>query len=443
MNITVIGTGYVGLVTGTCLADSGNDVLCVDIDQAKIDTLLSGGVPLYEPGLSELIARNREESRLDFTTDLKRGVKHGDIVFIAVGTPMSLSGEANLDYVFAAAADIGKFMDRYKVVVDKSTVPVGTADQVRNRVQDELTRRGEAIEFDVVSNPEFLKEGNAIADFMKPDRVVVGGDSKRAIELIRELYEPFLRTFHPLIVMDIRSAEMTKYAANCFLANKISFINEISNLCEASGADIAAVREGIGADRRIGYEFLFPGVGYGGSCFPKDVQALIHTGGSFGLEMSLLKAVNQVNDTQKATLVAKIRRHFKGDTPTGDLTGLTFALWGLAFKPQTDDMRDAPSLVIIEKLLALGARIRVYDPEAMDEAQKILGDTVTYRQNIYDCVDGVDALILVTEWNEFRRPSWPKVKAALKQPVVFDGRNIWDPKRLQAEGFTYFGMGRI
>jgi len=437
VNITIIGTGYVGLVTGACLADSGNDVLCVDVDKVKVDKLLSGGVPIYEPGLAELIARNREDGRIDFTTDVKRGVEHGDIIFIAVGTPMSETGEANLSYVFSAAESIGSCMNGYKVVVDKSTVPVGTADKVRAIIGKHAKHK-----FDVVSNPEFLKEGTAITDFMKPDRVVIGGDSKQALEMMRELYEPFLRTFHPLIVMDIRSAEMTKYAANCFLATKISFINEISNLCEKAGADISAVREGIGADRRIGYDFLFPGVGYGGSCFPKDVQALIHTGAEMGADMRLLSAVEEVNATQKSTMVGKILSCFKGEKSDRGLSGVRIGLWGLAFKPQTDDMREAPSLVIIEKLLALGAKVKAFDPEAMGEARKILGDKIEYTSGMYEAIEGADALVLITEWNEFRRPSWQRVKAAMRGRAVFDGRNIYEPKRMRAEGFKYFGMGR-
>jgi UDPglucose 6-dehydrogenase len=437
MNITILGTGYVGLVTGACLADSGNEVVCVDIDKGKIDALLAGRVPIYEPGLEELLSRNKADGRIDFTTDIRRGVEHGDVVFIAVGTPMSEDGQANLSYVFSAAESIGANMDRYKVVVDKSTVPVGTGDRVRQTIG-----RSARHEFDVVSNPEFLKEGTAISDFMKPDRVVVGGDSKRALDIMRELYEPYLRTFHPLIVMDIRSAEMSKYAANCFLATKISFINEISNLCEKSGADIAAVREAIGADRRIGYDFLFPGVGYGGSCFPKDVQALIHTGGELGSSMRLLRAVEDVNREQKATLVGKIQAHFGATDRAHRLDELRLGLWGLSFKPQTDDMREAPSLVLIEKLLGLGARIKAFDPEAMDEAKKILGDSIEYSRDMYEAIDGVDALVLVTEWNEFRRPSWKRVKAAMRGNAVFDGRNIYDPKGLRAEGFEYSGMGR-
>ncbi|MGA2545590.1 MAG: UDP-glucose/GDP-mannose dehydrogenase family protein [Rectinemataceae bacterium] len=437
MNITIIGAGYVGLVTGACLAESGNDVVCADIDEAKIGRLLEGGIPIYEPGLAELIAQNREDGRIDFTTDLRRGIEHGDILFIAVGTPMSENGEPDLSYVFAAAKDIGSHMDRYKVVVDKSTVPVGTADKVA-----EIIGKSAKHEYDVVSNPEFLKEGTAIVDFMKPDRVVVGGSSKRALDMMHELYEPFLRTFHPLIVMDIRSAEMSKYAANCFLATKISFINEISNLCEKTGADIAAVREAIGADRRIGYEFLFPGVGYGGSCFPKDVRALIHTGHELGADMKILRAVEDVNLDQKSSLVAKILARFGKGAGAGSLEGSCFGLWGLSFKPQTDDMRAAPSLVIAKRLTELGARVKAFDPEAMAEARKALGDSVEYAENSYRALEGCDALVLVTEWNEFRRPSWQRVKSAMRGRVIFDGRNIYDPKRLREEGFEYYGMGR-
>ncbi len=436
MNLTIIGTGYVGLVTGVCFADSGNDVICVDIDNAKIDMLNAGQVPIYEPGLAELIARNREDGRIEFTTDMKRGVEHAEIIFIAVGTPMSQSGEADLSYVFAAARNIGRFMDGYKVVVDKSTVPVGTADKVRD-----IIRKHTSHEFDIVSNPEFLKEGTAISDFMKPDRVVVGAESKRALEMMRELYEPFLRTFHPLIVMDTRSAEMTKYAANCFLATKISFINEISNLCEKAGADIAAVREGIGADRRIGYDFLFPGVGYGGSCFPKDVQALIHTGHELGYATQLLEAVEAVNYGQKTALVTKLLDHFARMTGTENLKGLSVCMWGLSFKPQTDDMREAPSLVVASKLHELGAMITAFDPEAMDEAKKQLGETIRYANNMYDALEGADALVLMTEWNEFRRPSWTRVRAAMRGNAIFDGRNIYDSRRVRAEGFAYYGMG--
>lgn len=432
-----MGCGYVGLVTGACLADSGNDVVCLDIEQARVDELLAGGVPIYEPGLAELIARNRENGSIDFTTDAARAITHADVVFIAVATPMSDGGEADLSYVYAAAEDIGTYLDRYKVIVDKSTVPVGTADKVR-----EIIGAKAKTEFDVVSNPEFLKEGTAVIDFTKPDRVIVGSDSKRAVDIMRELYEPYLRTFHPLIVMDIKSAEMAKYAANCFLATKISFINEISNLCEKAGADVRAVREAIGADRRIGYEFLFPGVGYGGSCLPKDVQALIHTAAGVGTDMRLLRAVDHVNTEQKATLVAKIVSHFGDGSPASDLKGRQFGLWGLSFKPQTDDMREAASLVIIRKLIEHGATVRAFDPEASLRAKEILGDSIEYASSMYEAIEGADALVLVTEWKQFQRPSWQRVKSAMRGHVVFDGRNIYDPKRLRAEGFDYFGMGR-
>jgi len=437
MNIAVIGTGYVGLVTGACFADSGNDVVCVDVDEAKIGKLNSGAVPIYEPGLKDLIDRSREEGRIRFSTSTKEGVEDADVVFIAVGTPMSDDGKADLSYVRAAATEIGRHMNGYTVVVDKSTVPVGTADEVRAIISAQTTQ-----EFDVISNPEFLKEGNAIADFMKPDRVVVGGDSKRAIELMRDLYEPFLRTFHPLIVMDIRSAEMTKYAANCFLATKISFINEMARLCEQAGADIALVREGIGADRRIGYDFLFPGAGYGGSCFPKDVQALIATGSKLGVDMRLMRAVEEVNDAQKELLVEQVVDHFGVKDEIGALAGKTFCVWGLSFKPQTDDMREAPSLRIIEGLLRLGARIRAYDPEAAEEARKLLADRIEYAPDPYAAAEGADALLLVTEWNEFRRPSWTRLKERMQGRAIFDGRNIYSPKQLLREGFSYRGIGR-
>jgi UDPglucose 6-dehydrogenase len=437
LKISVIGCGYVGLVTAACLADSGNDVVCVDIDQAKVDRLLAGEIPIYEPGLAELIERNREMGSIDFTTDRQRGVEHGDVIFIAVATPMSEGGEADLSYVYSVANDIGSYLDRYKVIVDKSTVPVGTADEVRAIIREKARH-----EFDVVSNPEFLKEGTAIADFMKPDRVVIGSDSKRALDTMREVYEPFLRTFNPLIAMDIRSAEMTKYAANCFLATKISFINEISNLCERAGADISAVREAIGADRRIRYEFLFPGVGYGGSCLPKDVQALIHTAASLGSETPLLRAVDEVNSAQKSALVSKIVTHFGGQSSAAPLAGLRFGLWGLSFKPQTDDMREAPSIVITRRLVELGATVRAYDPEATVQAKQALGDSIEYAGNMYDAVEGADALLLVTEWKQFQRPSWQRLKSVMRGFVVFDGRNIYDPKRVRAEGFDYYGMGR-
>ncbi|OBF76902.1 UDP-glucose 6-dehydrogenase [Mycobacterium sp. 852002-51613_SCH5001154] len=437
MKISVIGSGYVGLVTGACLADSGNDVVCVDIDKAKIDLLLAGGTPIFEPGLEELIARNRENGLIDFTTDKQRGIEHGDVIFIAVPTPMSESGAADLSHVYSAAADIGSHMDRYKVVVDKSTVPVGTADEVR-AIIGSTTKH----DFDVVSNPEFLKQGKAIADFMHPDRIVVGSDSQRALTIMRELYEPFLRTFHPLIAIDIRSAEMAKYAANCFLATKISFINEISNLCEKAGADISAVREAIGADNRIGYEFLFPGIGYGGSCLPKDVQALLHTADSLGSDMHLLNAVEHVNGEQKSVLVSKIVTRFAAGAPAKNLEGRRIGLWGLSFKPQTDDVRAAPSLVVARRLVELGATVRAFDPEATKQAKMMLGSSIEYAGNMYDAVEDADALLLLTEWKQFQRPSWKRVKAAMRQHVVFDGRNIYDPERLRGEGFEYYGMGR-
>ncbi|OBH06464.1 UDP-glucose/GDP-mannose dehydrogenase family protein [Mycobacterium sp. E1747] len=437
MRISIIGCGYVGLVTGACLADSGNDVICADIDQAKVDELLAGGVPIYEPGLAELIARNRENGSIDFTTDRRRAIEHADVIFIAVATPMSENGEADVSHVHAAADDIGTYLDRYKVIVDKSTVPVGTADEVRA-----IIGRKAKHEFDVVSNPEFLKEGSAVTDFMKPDRVVIGSDSKRAVDIMREVYEPYLRTFHPLIVMDIKSAEIAKYAANCFLATKISFINEISNFCETAGADIAAVREALGADRRIGYEFLFPGVGYGGSCLPKDVQALIHTAAGMGSQMRLLRAVDEVNTEQKATLVAKIVTHFGHGRPAPDLTGVRIGLWGLSFKPQTDDIREAPSLVVARKLIEMGATVRAFDPAATGRAKEVLGNSIEYAGNMYEAIEGADALVLITEWKQFQRPSWQRVRSVMRGHVVFDGRNIYDPKRLRAEGFDYYGMGR-
>lgn len=436
MKISVIGSGYVGLVTGACLADSGNEVVCVDTDQAKIDQLLAGEVPIYEPRLAELIAGSRENGLIDFTTDIGRGIEHADVIFIAVPTPMGEGGAADLNHVYSAAADIGSYMDRYKVVVNKSTVPVGTADEVRAIISKNAKH-----EFDVVSNPEFLKQGKAIADFMQPDRVVIGGDSERALDIMRELYEPFLRTFHPLIVIDVRSAEMAKYAANSFLATKISFINEISNLCEKAGADIAAVREAIGADKRIGYDFLFPGIGYGGSCLPKDVQALLHTGQGLGSDMRLLRAVQEVNSEQKTALVSKVVSRFRGDPPK-TLEGVRIALWGLSFKPRTDDVREAPSLVIAKNLVEFGALLRAFDPEGTEKAKKALGESIEYAGNMYEAVEGADALLLLTEWKQFQRPSWERVKSAMRDHVVFDGRNIYDPERLRAEGFEYYGMGR-
>ncbi|MBI5048550.1 MAG: UDP-glucose/GDP-mannose dehydrogenase family protein [Deltaproteobacteria bacterium] len=462
MNICIIGTGYVGLVAGTCFADSGNDVICVDIDAKKIEKLNKGEIPIYEPGLEELVKRNTQDGRLKFTTNLSYGVKESLICFIAVGTPPGEDGSSDLKYVLSAARGIGNAMDGYRIIVDKSTVPVGTADKVRAAVEGELAKLGKKYEFDVVSNPEFLKEGAAIDDFTKPDRVVIGTDSAHAAEIMKELYSPFMRKTDRLIVMDIRSAEMTKYAANAMLATKISFINEIANLCELIGADINNVRKGIGTDSRIGFEFLFPGVGYGGSCFPKDVQAIIRTAGEYGYDMKILKSVEDVNYRQKGLIVDKILEHFKrqnsvGETlvvsrndragtspaPTNSLAGKAIGIWGLSFKPKTDDMREAPSITIIKRLLDTGAKIKAHDPEAMDEAKKVFGSRIEYMQDNYEVLKGADALVIITEWNEFRRPNFEKVKNLMKNPVIFDGRNIYDPKEMRSLGFTYYGIGRV
>jgi UDPglucose 6-dehydrogenase len=431
MNLAVVGTGYVGLVAGTCFAETGNDVICVDIDERKIAMLKEGKVPIYEPGLEEMVQRNAEEQRLSFTTDLNSAVKRSAIVFIAVGTPQGANGKANLDYVRATAKEIARVMDSRKIIVTKSTVPVGTADQIKRWIAEETSHP-----FAVISNPEFLKEGAAIDDFMKPDRVVLGGDDAEAIESVKELYEPFVRTGNPILVMDSRSAEMSKYAANAMLATKISFINEVSRLCEKTAADISEVRRAIGLDRRIGAHFIFPGVGYGGSCFPKDVRAMISMGGD-APEMLLLKAVEQVNERQKGILVEKVQRHFGAN-----LSGLTFAVWGLAFKPRTDDMRDAPSITVIEELLKAGARVQAFDPEATEEARKVFGDRIHYTDRNYDALAGASALLILTEWNEFRRPDFRRIKKLLKNPVIFDGRNIYDSADLQKIGFKYYSIGR-
>jgi len=440
MKITVIGTGYVGLVSGTCLADVGNDVLCLDLDAAKIRTLNEGGIPIYEPGLEAMVRKNAAAGRLRFTTDIEAAVAHGSLQFIAVGTPPDEDGSADLQYVVAAARNIGRHMTGYKVVVDKSTVPVGTADKVRAAIGEELTRRGATMDFSVVSNPEFLKEGAAVEDFMKPDRIVVGADDARAVELMRELYAPFQRNHERLIVMDVRSAELTKYAANAMLATRISFMNELANLAEKLGADIEWVRKGIGSDPRIGFHFLYPGVGYGGSCFPKDVQALIRTAHEAGQDLQVLQAVEAANEAQKGVLAAKIAQRLGAD-----LTGRTLALWGLAFKPNTDDMREAPSLVLIADLLARGASIRAYDPVAVHEARRILGDNprIAYAGTPMDALDGADALAIVTEWKEFRSPDFDAIKAKLKAPVVFDGRNLYDPASPRKAGLEYFPIGRL
>ena len=431
MKLSVIGTGYVGLVAGTCFSETGNEVICVDIDEAKIATLQQGKIPIYEPGLEEMVRRNAEEQRLLFTTDVTSAVRNSSIIFIAVGTPQGLNGNANLEYVRNTSKSIAKAMDGFKIIVTKSTVPVGTADQIRQWISEETSHP-----FAVLSNPEFMKEGAAVEDFMKPDRVVLGGDDAEALEIVKELYEPFLRTGNQILVMDSRSAEMSKYAANAMLATKISFINEVSRLCEYMGADINDVRRAIALDRRIGQHFIFPGVGYGGSCFPKDIRAIISMGGD-QQEMSLMKAVEQVNERQKRVLVEKIKRRFGAK-----LSGKIFAVWGLAFKPRTDDMRDAPAIVVIEALLQMGARIQAFDPEATVEARKIFGDRIVYAARNYDALDGASALLVLTEWNEFRRPDFERIKELLKEPIIFDGRNIYDPVDLKKLGFDYYSIGR-
>ncbi len=439
MKLTVIGTGYVGLVSGTCFAEMGNDVICVDNDKNKIDKLNNGKIPIWEPGLEDMVHRNVEGGRLTFTTNIKDAVENSDICFIAVGTPPDEDGSADLQYVLAVAGDIAKYMNGYKVIIDKSTVPVGTADKVKKTVQEILDERGVNHKFDVVSNPEFLKEGDAINDSMKPDRVVVGTDSEECAELMRELYTPFARSHEKLIIMSVRSAEMTKYTANAMLATKISFMNDIANLCELTGADISEVRHGIGSDSRIGYKFIYPGVGYGGSCFPKDVKALIKMAEGIGTETRVLQAVEDVNDDQKSVLVHKVKKHF-GE----DLSGLTFAVWGLAFKPKTDDMREAPAITIINGLIEAGAVVQAYDPVAMDEANRVFGDNpkIKYTHGNYDALKGADALLLITEWNQFRYPDFDKMKNLLKTPVIFDGRNQYNPKELKEKGFAYYGIGR-
>ncbi|MEW5942358.1 MAG: UDP-glucose/GDP-mannose dehydrogenase family protein [Pseudomonadota bacterium] len=440
MKISIIGTGYVGLVTGTCLAEVGNDVICLDVDANKIAILKRGGIPIYEPGLEDMVKRNVAAGRLRFTTDIEESAAHGAIQFIAVGTPPDEDGSADLQYVVAAARGIGKHMSDYRVIVDKSTVPVGTADKVRAAVQEELDRRGAKIPFSVVSNPEFLKEGAAVEDFMRPDRIVIGTDDARAVELMRALYAPFQRNHERIIAMDIKSAELTKYAANAMLATRISFMNELANLAEKLGADIEHVRQGIGSDPRIGYHFLYPGCGYGGSCFPKDVQALQRTARASGVELQVLKAVEEVNDRQKEILLDKITARF-GE----NLAGRRFALWGLAFKPNTDDMREAPSRVIMEGLWARGATVAAYDPAAMHETRRIYGDEP--RLKLVDspmaALEGADALAIVTEWKEFRAPDFEAIREQLKSPVIFDGRNLYEPKMVREAGLEYLPIGRL
>ena len=435
----MIGTGYVGLVTGTCFAEVGNDVMCLDVDASKIETLNRGGVPIHEPGLQEMIRRNAAGGRLRFTTDIDAAVAHGTLQFIAVGTPPDEDGSADMQYVITAARNIGRRMIESKIIVDKSTVPVGTADRVRETIAAELARRGVELSFAVASNPEFLKEGAAVEDFMRPDRVVIGSDDERAIGLLRAVYAPFQRNHERMLVMDVRSAELTKYAANAMLATRISFMNELANLADALGADIEHVRRGIGSDPRIGYRFLYPGAGYGGSCFPKDVKALQATAGHHGRPLRILAAVEAVNDAQKKLLLEKITQRFGPD-----LANKTFAVWGLAFKANTDDMREASSQTLVRGLLDRGASVMAYDPVAMEEARRVFGTMARlgYAASPMDAVMGADAVIVVTEWQEFRSPDFGELKRALRQPLLFDGRNLFDPREVRAAGLEYFGIGR-
>ena len=439
MKITVIGTGYVGLVTGTCLAEVGNEVLCVDVDERKIGILKSGGIPIYEPGLEDMVRRNVAAGRLIFSTDVEAAVHFGEIQFIAVGTPPDEDGSADLRYVIAAACNIGRHMNGFKLVVDKSTVPVGTADRVKAAIQEELQARGLGIEYCVASNPEFLKEGAALEDFMKPDRIVIGTDNEKATQLLRSLYAPFQRNHERLVVMDVRSAELTKYAANAMLATRISFMNELAILAEKLGADIEQVRHGMGSDPRIGYHFLYAGCGYGGSCFPKDVQALQRTAQENGAPLRVLNAVEEANEAQKMVLITKLRAHFGSD-----LKNRHFALWGLAFKPNTDDMREAPSRVMMEALWRMGATIAAHDPAAMDETRRIYGQRsdLTLVDNPMAALQGADALLIVTEWKAFRSPNFDSMKALLKNPVIFDGRNLYEPETMRGQGFEYYPIGR-
>jgi UDPglucose 6-dehydrogenase len=432
MNIAVVGTGYVGLVSGTCFAESGNEVICVDIDRQRVDRLASGTIPIYEPGLEELVRRNIKERRLSFTGDLNGAVAQSMVSFVAVGTPMTLNGSADLSGVLQVSEDIARAAIGYHIIAIKSTVPVGTNDRVRARIEHIANSR-----IDVCSVPEFLKEGSAVEDFMRPDRVVIGSASEQATTILREIHAPFVRTDNPILVMHPRSAELTKYASNAMLALRVSFINQMANLCEAVGAEINDVRRGMGADRRIGSQFLFPGVGYGGSCFPKDVQALIHSAAEHQLDFTMLKAADQVNCRQKRLMVERVQQHFGPD-----LSGRTFAIWGLAFKPRTDDMREAPSLVVIDELLKARARVQVHDPEALENARRILGNRVSYHRTNYEALPQADALIILTEWNEFRHPNFQRIKAELKQPVIFDGRNLYDPALMKALEFTYYSIGR-
>jgi UDPglucose 6-dehydrogenase len=431
MKIAVVGTGYVGLVTGTCLAETGNHVFCVDIDERKVNKLKNGQITIYEPGLEKLFERNLKEERLSFTTSLKEGLQDAEIVFLALPTPPGEDGSADLKYVLGVAHEMGKLLTDYKIVIDKSTVPVGTAEKVRSAISENY--KGE---FDVVSNPEFLREGVAVDDFLKPDRIVIGTTSERAKALLTELYAPYVRQGNPIIFMDERSAELTKYAANAFLATKISFMNEMAQMCERLGADVDMVRKGIGSDERIGKRFLFPGIGYGGSCFPKDVKALMHSAREAGYDFQILDAVTEVNEKQKSHLVTKIKRYF------GNLAGKHFALWGLAFKPNTDDIREAPALEIIQELLDAGASVATFDPEAMKNVETIFGDKISFCETPYDCLQNADALIIATEWNEFRTPDFDKILSVLKEPVVFDGRNVFEVGAMEKKGFHYESIGR-
>jgi len=431
MKIAVVGTGYVGLVAGSCLAETGNTVSCVDIDEAKVARLNRGEIPIYEPGLEPLVKRNREEGRLTFTTDLPGAVRASDVIFIAVGTPTGENGSADLQYVLAAAASIGRAANGPRIIVDKSTVPVGSAARVKQAAQAESKHP-----ITVVSNPEFLKEGNAVNDFLKPDRVVLGCDDPKAADVMKRIYAPFVRTGNPVIVMDVVSAELTKYAANAMLATRISFMNEIAQICERVGADVNKVREGIATDTRIGHSFLFPGAGYGGSCFPKDSKAIVATAREYGYRFRVMEAVEQVNDDQKKHLFRRLEQLWKGE-----FAGRTVGLWGLAFKPRTDDIREAPALVLIDLLLAAGCRVKAFDPAAMEATRRVVGDRVTFAPHMYDAAEGVDALIVVTEWNEFRNPDFERLKSIMRRPTILDGRNIYDASDLRAQGFTYVGIG--
>ena len=442
MRITIFGAGYVGLVAAACFAESGNTVITVDVDTARVDGLTKGVIPIYEPGLKDMVLRNTAEARLTFTTDAVTAIQASLVCFIAVGTPPGEDGSADLQYVVAVARQIGQAMTGYTIIVDKSTVPVGTADKVRATVQEELDARGVSLEFDVVSNPEFLKEGAAIDDFMKPDRVVIGTDNVRTAEIMRELYDPFMRKQNRLIVMDIRSAEMTKYAANSMLATRISFMNQIAMLCERMGADVSSVREGIGSDSRIGYDFLFPGPGYGGSCFPKDVKALIKTAEECDYDFLLLKAVEEVNRRQKEVLADKVIAELGAAGSEKPLAGRVIACWGLSFKPRTDDMREAPALTVINRLLDAGATVRAHDPEALEEARKALGERIEYCTNQYSILLEADALVIITDWNEYRNPEFDRIKTNLKQRIIIDGRNLYKPSRVREAGFTYVPLGR-